>query len=66
MGNPGGGRTFISQRIIRHFNIFGYTELNQDTIKYMFNTLVGHFLKRYTPEIKDAIPNIVDCVMNVY
>lgn len=28
MGPPGGGRTFISNRAIRHFNVFAYTELN--------------------------------------
>jgi len=28
MGEPGGGRTFITARIIRHFNILTYTELD--------------------------------------
>lgn len=28
MGPPGGGRTFITNRIIRHFNVIGYTELS--------------------------------------
>lgn len=27
MGTPGGGRTYITPRMTRHFNIIGYTEL---------------------------------------
>lgn len=33
MGPPGGGRTFISNRVLRHFNILGYTELSENTIR---------------------------------
>lgn len=39
MGPPGGGRTAITNRITRHFNIITYTDLDADTIKYMFCTL---------------------------
>lgn len=28
MGEPGGGRTHITPRIMRHFNIISYTELS--------------------------------------
>ena len=33
MGPPGGGRSFITNRVIRHFNILGYTELEQKIVK---------------------------------
>jgi len=33
MGPPGGGRTFITNRFVRHFNIFAYTDLGEETIK---------------------------------
>ena len=29
MGPPGGGRTFITNRIIRHFNIIAYNDLDK-------------------------------------
>ncbi len=47
MGPPGGGRTFITNRIVRHFNIITYTELDNDTIKHIFSVLVVHFFRRY-------------------
>ena len=39
MGPPGGGRTFITNRIVRHFNIFAYTELDIETIKRIFGII---------------------------
>lgn len=36
MGPPGGGRTFITNRMVRHFNVIGYTELDDNTIKCIF------------------------------
>jgi dynein heavy chain, axonemal len=47
MGPPGGGRTFITNRVIRHFNVIGYTELNNATVSHIFKALVGHFFRRY-------------------
>ena len=29
MGPPGGGRTFITGRLVRHFNVIAYTELDK-------------------------------------
>jgi dynein heavy chain len=51
MGPPGGGRTFITNRMIRHFNMITYTELDEHTIKGIFNTMVKHFLRRYSDDV---------------
>jgi dynein heavy chain len=32
MGPPGGGRTYITNRLIRHFNIIAYPELDREII----------------------------------
>ena len=32
MGPPGGGRTFITGRLVRHFNCIAYPELERDII----------------------------------
>ena len=32
MGEPGGGRTFITNRFIRHNNLIAYTELDKATV----------------------------------
>lgn len=33
MGPPGGGRTHITNRMVRHFNIITYTEIHNDVIR---------------------------------
>ena len=46
MGPPGGGRTFITNRFVRHFNIFAYTDLDEETIKQIFSTMSNYFLSK--------------------
>lgn len=48
MGPPGGGRTFITPRLIRHFNVIAYTELNDSVVKTIFSNLVSHFYKKFS------------------
>jgi len=52
MGPPGGGRTFITGRMVRHFNLLAYTEMDSLIIKNIFKTLVSHFLKRFAEPIQ--------------
>ena len=66
MGPPGGGRTYITNRILRHFNIIGYTELNDHTINHIFVTLIGHFFKRYNETVRNMGSKIVSSVLNTY
>ena len=66
MGPPGGGRTFITNRLVRHFNIIGYTELNDSTINHIFYTLVNHFFKRYNESIRSLAKDIVESVLVIY
>jgi dynein heavy chain len=47
MGPPGGGRTNITARFVRHFNILAYTELDNNTISGIFSKLAKHFLRKF-------------------
>ncbi len=47
MGPPGGGRTFITNRVVRHFNILAYTELSSDIINSIFSSLMGFYFKKF-------------------
>ena len=66
MGPPGGGRTKITDRMARHFNILGYTELDKDTVTRIFSVILGYFLKKFNENIKEILPDIVESVLFVY
>ena len=66
MGPPEGGRTKITARIMRHFNLIGYTELDDQTIKQIFSTLANNFLKKLPEMVRFLLPNVIDSVIQIY
>ena len=50
-GPPGGGRNPVSARFFRHFNVIGYTEMDDQSMKLIFNTILGNFLKKFNPAL---------------
>eukprot|EP00947_MAST-08B_sp_MAST-8B-sp1_P002409 g2409.t1 len=44
MGPPGGGRNPITARMKRWFNIIGYVEMDRESKKLIFETILGNFL----------------------
>lgn len=66
MGPPGGGRSQITQRLQRHFNIVTYADLEKDTIHGIFLTIVQAFLSGFNEEVKNAIPNVVAAELQAY
>jgi len=43
MGMPGGGRSIISNRLVRHSNIIAYTNMTDSSILVIFKTIVSGF-----------------------
>ncbi|KAL4464296.1 hypothetical protein ABPG72_011341 [Tetrahymena utriculariae] len=66
MGPPGGGRSNITNRCLRHFNVISYTDLDEDTIKTIFLTLINAFLNKFNENIRGMIPELVNTVLVVY
>jgi dynein heavy chain len=40
MGPPGGGRTFVSARLLRHFTLVSLTSFEDETLTRIFNTIL--------------------------
>ena len=40
MGEPGGGRTFITPRILRHYSLISLANFDDDTINRIFGTIL--------------------------
>lgn len=66
LGPPGGGRTHITPRIIRHFNVIAYTEMDNAAISNIFNYMIDFFFKSFNEEVKQVLPSLVTSVISVY
>ena len=66
MGPPGGGRSFLTNRFMRHFNVITYTELVDSSIKSIFVRKVNNFLTKFPNEIKQLVPTIVNSTLVLY
>ena len=44
MGLPGGGRTFITPRLLRHLNLVSFTSFDDDTMNRIFSTILHWYL----------------------
>jgi dynein heavy chain len=66
MGPPGGGRTFITNRYTRHFNVIAYTELSTSTITEVFSVLVSSFLRRFNENIRNSLDMLIRSVLSIF
>ena len=66
MGPPGGGRSSLTQRLQRHYNIINYTNLGTESIEMIFNKILNRFLSSCNTEISDLVTKIVDATQFVY
>lgn len=66
MGPPGGGRSVITARIQRHFNVLTYTDLQAESIQTIFTSIIQAFLYSFAEEIKAAIVPVVEATLRVY
>jgi dynein heavy chain len=56
MGPPGGGKSIITSRMVRHFNLLAYTELDDGSIKSIFNSLMKYFFRNFQDGLKVIKP----------
>jgi dynein heavy chain len=53
MGPPGGGRTFITPRFLRHVNLIALANFDDDVMIKIFSTILQWFFikGKFSPEI---------------
>ena len=66
MGPPSGGRSHITNRITRHFNVIAYTDLEASSIKKIFLTILQHFVSRFAEPIRNMVETLTDAQLRVY
>ena len=46
MGPPGGGRTFVTPRILRHMSLLSLTNFDDESLHRIFGTILEWYLKK--------------------
>jgi dynein heavy chain len=72
MGPPGGGRTALTNRLMRQFNILGFPEMGLPSLKMIFSTIVDAWINFYFQNSPDfglfqgLSPMLVTATNNVF
>eukprot|EP00913_Durusdinium_trenchii_P034421 g32202.t1 len=66
MGPPGGGRTFITERLKRHYSTLAYSDLSDVSIKHIFAVITKHFFAVFDSSVQEVVPKMIDCTINVF
>jgi dynein heavy chain len=66
MGPPGGGRSSLTQRLQRHFNIITYNILDNNSIEMIFSKIIGRYFSTFSDDVKNCTKAIVDATQVVY
>ena len=66
MGPPGGGRTRITQRYVRQFNIIGCVPFDDSSLERVFSSITNWFSAEYKPTVKPMIKSVVTATIDLY
>ncbi|TGZ44717.1 Dynein heavy chain 1, axonemal [Temnothorax longispinosus] len=65
MGPPGGGRNPITARLLRHFHIIAFPEMENDAQYHIFKTILDSWLSN-TPELYNLLDDVVNSTLKVF
>eukprot|EP00929_Paragymnodinium_shiwhaense_P087552 TRINITY_DN476_c0_g8_i1.p1 TRINITY_DN476_c0_g8~~TRINITY_DN476_c0_g8_i1.p1 ORF type:complete len:2571 (-),score=771.76 TRINITY_DN476_c0_g8_i1:261-7973(-) len=66
MGPPGGGRTFITERLKRHYNCLAYSEFQEESIEHIFSTITAFFFASFDGSVQDLIPACISGTISTF
>uniref|UniRef100_K3WFJ4 Uncharacterized protein n=1 Tax=Globisporangium ultimum (strain ATCC 200006 / CBS 805.95 / DAOM BR144) TaxID=431595 RepID=K3WFJ4_GLOUD len=66
MGPPGGGRTKITQRYVRYFNLINFVPFDNDSLKGIFGRITDWFLMNFPGSVKQLSGAVVNATIDIY
>lgn len=68
MGEPGGGRTFITPRILRHYSLISLANFDDETISRIFGTILDWYFKKggFSPDIVKFTHKLINGTIDMY
>ncbi|POM61619.1 hypothetical protein PHPALM_29340 [Phytophthora palmivora] len=66
MGPPGGGRTRITQRYVRYFNLINFVPFDNDSLRAIFTRITDWFLLSFSQGVKQLGGAVVSATIDIY
>lgn len=68
MGPPGGGKTFITPRFQRHFNVVAFAIFDETTMNNIFRTILKWYFRMngFSQEVQGMEQKIVQATLKIY
>jgi dynein heavy chain len=66
MGPPGGGRTKITQRYVRYFNLLNFVPFDDESLRAIFGRISDWFLTHFPPGVKQLGAAVVSATIDMY
>ncbi|KAL3142803.1 hypothetical protein ABBQ38_003102 [Trebouxia sp. C0009 RCD-2024] len=68
MGTPGGGRTFITDRYLRHYSLVALSQVTNETLVTIFQTILSWHLDTggFPVSCKQLGPGIISATLDMY
>lgn len=68
MGPPGGGRSFVTPRILRHLSLTSLTSFEDETLNRIFSTILKWFFTTFSfnADILKTEPKIFTSTLEIY
>jgi dynein heavy chain, axonemal len=65
-GPPGGGRNHVTDRFYRHFNIINYVDISDESLCWIFSTILSNFLGTFEEVVQVLAGGLVKATVVVY
>lgn len=66
MGTAGGGRNAVDPRFLSLFSIMSLVFPSDETLKYIYNSILAGHTKPFTEEIQRVVPLVVNMNLGLY
>jgi dynein heavy chain len=66
MGPPGGGRTAITNRYQRHFNVLSFVPFDDSSLTRVFTTIVNWCTREFSSSVKACVGAVVAATIDIY
>merc|ERR1739841_121270 len=66
MGPPGGGRNPVTNRLLRHFNFISFTDMAEETLCRIFETILSSFVSKYFGNLSSLVHPIITSTVEMY